>query len=108
MDLRPLTGMASRAVDDGSRTIVVDCGRPVGLIVDRVLRVASFGDDRIDPPQTMAAGSGLQNRDLLAGVVKEDDGAGLIQILDARARRRQPDTGGTSGHPCGQSPYNRR
>ncbi|GAA0308247.1 chemotaxis protein CheW [Rhodovulum strictum] len=83
MDLRRTVGLEPRPVDDASRTIVVDCGRPVGLIVDRVSQVVGFALDRIETPEanaTFAAG-GIEG--LLDGVVKDADGVGLIQILDA-------------------------
>ncbi|ARE40333.1 Positive regulator of CheA protein activity (CheW) [Rhodovulum sp. P5] len=82
MDLRRMTGLPPRPVDDASRTIVVDCGTPVGLIVDRVSHVVSFAADRIETPEESASLGATGIDTLLDGVVKDTEGAGLIQILD--------------------------
>ncbi|TCP44129.1 chemotaxis protein CheW [Rhodovulum marinum] len=110
MDLRRMVGLPARAIDDASRTIVVECGGPVGLIVDRVSQVVSFAADRIetlDETATLSA-SGLDG--LLDGVIKDSAGAGLIQILDAThairqssvaATDRDPDAPATASAPTG-------
>jgi len=85
MDLRRAIGLPARSPDDASRTVVVDCGRPVGLIVDRVSRVVSFAADRIAPQETGSALGRSGGESVLSGVIKDSDGVGLIQILDARS-----------------------
>ncbi|MCB6179266.1 chemotaxis protein CheW [Rhodobacter sp. Har01] len=85
MDLRRAIGLPARSPDDASRTVVVDCGRPVGLIVDRVSRVVSFAADRIAPQETGSALGRSGSESVLSGVIKDSDGVGLIQILDARS-----------------------
>lgn len=85
MNLRTTLSMEDRATDDAARTVVVDCGRPVGLIVDRVSRVVSFADERIEQPDANSSLGAAVAEGVLAGVVKDTGGTGLIQILDARS-----------------------
>lgn len=80
VDLRRTLALDDRPYDDATRVIVVDCGRPVGLVVDRLARVLNV------EPDCVASADSIQDTlrvDLLTGVVKNIDGFDLIQLLDA-------------------------
>jgi purine-binding chemotaxis protein CheW len=66
--------------DDATRVVVLDQGRPVGLIVDRMANVTSVDADRIE---TAATVSGTVATDLLTGMIKDADGKSMVLILDA-------------------------
>jgi purine-binding chemotaxis protein CheW len=80
VDLRRTLGLGERPYDDATRVIVVDCGRPVGLVVDRVARVLNVEPDRIEASDRVGS---ILDVDLLTGVVKNTDGHDLIQLVDA-------------------------
>ncbi len=66
--------------DDATRVVVLDQGRPVGLIVDRMANVTSVEADRIESAATI---SGTVASDLLTGMIKDTDGKSMVLILDA-------------------------
>jgi purine-binding chemotaxis protein CheW len=80
IDLRRALALEDRGYDDATRVVVVDCGQPVGLVVDRVARVMNV------EPYSIESSRSVQDTvrvDLLTGVVKNVDGHDLIQLLDA-------------------------
>lgn len=80
VDLRRTLALEDRSYDDATRVVVVDCGQPVGLVVDRVARVMNVEPDKIETAQSVQETIRV---DLLTGVVKNVDGHDLIQLLDA-------------------------
>jgi purine-binding chemotaxis protein CheW len=64
--------------DEATRVIVVDCGVPLGFVVDRVAAVVSVEDERIDAADTVQA---TVDSRILSGVIKHDGGE-LLAILD--------------------------
>ncbi len=83
VDLRMLLGLAVAEPTDATRVVVVDCGRPIGLIVDRMERVIGVEPERIEPSADVRT---TVDTELLAGVIKPPGGEGaLIQLLDAQA-----------------------
>ncbi len=80
VDLRRTLALKDRSYDDATRVVVVDCGQPVGLVVDRVARVMNVEPDNIESAQSVQE---TVHVDLLTGVVKNVDGHDLIQLLDA-------------------------
>ena len=80
VDLRRTLALDDRSYDDATRVVVVDCGQPVGLVVDRVARVMNVEPDNIESAQSVQE---TVHVDLLTGVVKNVDGHDLIQLLDA-------------------------
>lgn len=80
IDLRVTLGLAPRAFDDTTRAVVVDCGRPIGLIVDRVSNVLDIEAGRVERSEQTKS---FARHDMLTGVVKGANGQDLIQLLDA-------------------------
>lgn len=81
IDLRVTLGLAPRPFDDTTRAVVVECGRLVGLIVDRVSSVLDIESARVERAEQTGA---VARFDMLTGVVKGANGQDLIQLLDAR------------------------
>ena len=79
LDLRRTLGLHEGERTDASRAVIADCGKPVGLVVDRVARVLS-----VDPARILAASTvqSTMSSSLLTGLVKDIQGAALIQLLD--------------------------
>jgi purine-binding chemotaxis protein CheW len=78
--LRQIFGMELVEHDDSTRVVILDQGRPVGLVVDRVANVVTVENDRIE------AADGIQgtiNTDLMTGMIKDADGKSMVMILDA-------------------------
>ena len=71
--------------DEATRVIVVDCGVPLGFVVDRVAAVVSVEPERIDAAD--AVQSTVDSR-ILSGVIKQDGGE-LLGDPRCRARRRR-------------------
>jgi purine-binding chemotaxis protein CheW len=80
VDLRRTLALPERAYDDATRVVVVDCGQPVGLVVDQVARVMNVEPERIESADAV---KDVVRVSLLTGVVKNMDGHDLIQLLDA-------------------------
>ncbi|MBK1665439.1 chemotaxis protein CheW [Rhodospirillum rubrum] len=78
--LRHVFGMAPVAHDDATRVVVLDQGRPVGLVVDRVANVVSVEADHIEPSGAIG---GTVDTDLLTGMIKGDGDRAMVMILDA-------------------------
>jgi purine-binding chemotaxis protein CheW len=78
--LRQIFGMSSVEHDDATRVVILDQGRPVGLVVDRVANVVTVENDRIE---AVAAIRGTVDTDLMTGMIKASDGKSMVMILDA-------------------------
>ncbi|MFD2234869.1 chemotaxis protein CheW [Phaeospirillum tilakii] len=78
--LRHVFGIDDIAHDDSTRVVVLDQGRPVGLVVDRVANVVSVEPGRIETADTI---QGTVDTDLLTGMIKAADGEPMVMVLDA-------------------------
>ena len=78
--LRQAFGMHTVDHDDATRVVVLDQGRPVGLVVDRVANVVTVDAGRIEESVTI---QGTVDTDLLTGMIKDGDGKSMVMILDA-------------------------
>ena len=78
--LRHVFGIDDTAHDDSTRVVVLDQGRPVGLVVDRVANVVSVEPGRIESADTI---QGTVDTDLLTGMIKAADGEPMVMVLDA-------------------------
>ncbi len=79
LDLRHLFGLPPVLADDASRVVVLDHGHPVGLMVDRVANVVTVDRERLEPVTQIKA---TIDTDLLTGMIKEEDGRGIVMVLD--------------------------
>lgn len=79
LDLRSILSLPSQEYEDATRVVVVDSGRPIGLVVDRVARVLNVDSSRIEKSNTV---NSMVNADLITGVVKDTHTNSLVQILD--------------------------
>jgi purine-binding chemotaxis protein CheW len=80
LDLRRVFGFEPLTHDDTTRVVVLDQGRPVGLVVDRMANVVTADARSIEPTGPLQA---TVDTDLLAGMIKGRDGASMVMILDA-------------------------
>jgi purine-binding chemotaxis protein CheW len=76
---RQLLGLSDAPADEAMRIIVIDHGAPVGFLVDRVESLLAVPAPRLE---TDNAGAGTVDPDLLDGVIKGDEGADSIKILN--------------------------
>ncbi|MCB1739114.1 MAG: purine-binding chemotaxis protein CheW [Gammaproteobacteria bacterium] len=79
LDLRALLGLNAGTFDDATRVMVVDMGRPVGLVVDRVNRVFDVDPNSLESAEHVQS---TIDASLVQGVVKNLDGAALVQLID--------------------------
>ena len=79
VDMRQVLDLPKQAHSDSTRVVVTDCGRPLGLVVDRVSRVMNVEADQIEDARSVHS---TINAELLTGVVKEKDSDKLTQLLD--------------------------
>jgi purine-binding chemotaxis protein CheW len=78
--LRQIFGMELVDHDDSTRVVILDQGRPVGLVVDRVANVVTVENDRIEAADGI---QGTVDTDLMTGMIKASDGKSMVMILDA-------------------------
>ena len=78
VSLRSCCSYPPAEVDDATRVIVVDCGVPLGFVVDRVAAVVSVENERIDAADTVQA---TVDSRILSGVIRKENGD-LLAILD--------------------------
>jgi purine-binding chemotaxis protein CheW len=78
--LRQIFGMEPIGHDDSTRVVILDQGRPVGLVVDRVANVVTVEKDRIEAADAI---QGTVDTDLMTGMIKASDGKSMVMILDA-------------------------
>jgi purine-binding chemotaxis protein CheW len=84
VDLRTCCGLPTVEPDDATRVIVVDAGKALGFVVDRVASVTSVDLARVEPAEQVRA---TVDSDLLTGVIRAADGAAaedadLTKVLD--------------------------
>jgi len=77
--LRRIFRYPALAHDDATRVVIINQGVPVGLVVDRMSAVVTADADQIE---TVAAIEATIDTDMLGGLIKADDGRGMIMILD--------------------------
>jgi len=80
VSLRACCGQQPIEADDATRVIVVDCGTPLGFVVDRVSAVITVAPEDIESTDAMQ--STLDAR-LLAGVIKGEQSE-MTAILDVQ------------------------
>jgi purine-binding chemotaxis protein CheW len=78
VSLRSCAGYPAVEVDEATRVIVVDCGVPLGFVVDRVAAVIAVDPDQVEDGSTINA---TVDSKLLTGVIKSDE-AKMVAILD--------------------------
>lgn len=78
--LRRIFGMEAVDHDDTTRVVILDQGRPVGLVVDRVANVVTVEGDRIEAVDAIQS---TVDNDLMTGMIKATDGKSMVMILDA-------------------------
>lgn len=78
--LRQAFGMAAVEHDDATRVVVLDQGRPVGLVVDRVANVVTVESGRIEEASSI---QGTVDTDLLTGMIKGNDGQSMVMVMDS-------------------------
>jgi purine-binding chemotaxis protein CheW len=78
--LRRIFGMDAVEHDDATRVVILDQGRPIGLVVDRVANVVTVENDRIEAVDAI---QGTVDNDLMTGMIKVSDGTSMVMILDA-------------------------
>jgi purine-binding chemotaxis protein CheW len=76
---RRLFGLADIAHDDATRVVILDRGRPVGIVVDRMANVVTVEPDQIEPA---SAADGTIGSDLLHGMIKRVADHGMVMVLD--------------------------
>lgn len=98
LNLRRAFGMAEVARDEATRVLVLDIGRPVGIVVDRVLAVQSVETARIDGKGSLGPHI---DADLVVEVIRNEagqDGRSLTMVLDVEGIVERatvvPDAGG--------------
>jgi purine-binding chemotaxis protein CheW len=98
VNLRSVFGFEPAAHDDATRVVVLDQGRPVGMVVDRMANVVTVEADDIEPADTIQ--STVDTR-LLTGMIKDRNGSSMVMILDALnlIRREFRDL---AGKPAGE------
>ncbi|MDR3374200.1 MAG: chemotaxis protein CheW [Ancalomicrobiaceae bacterium] len=81
INLRQAFGFPPVLHDDATRVVVLDHGRPVGLVVDRMANVVTVESDRIEPSDTIRS---TVDADFLEGMIRDADGRTIVMILDSR------------------------
>jgi purine-binding chemotaxis protein CheW len=77
--LRRLLRLPEAPLDDGMRVIVIDCGAPVGFVVDRIDRLMALQANLVENDK---AGAGTIDPDLVDGTIKGAEGDSTIKILN--------------------------
>src|SRR3984957_5278284 len=96
VNLRSVFGFEQVSHDDATRVVVLDQGRPVGLVVDRMANVVTVEAGDIEGADTIQS---TVDTNLLTGMIKGRNGSSMVMILDAvnTIKRQFRDLGGTSG-----------
>ena len=96
INLRSVFGFEQVSHDDATRVVVLDQGRPVGLVVDRMANVVTVEAGDIEGADTIQS---TVDTNLLTGmIIKGRNGSSMVMILDAvnTIKRQFRDLGGTS------------
>ena len=80
VNLRSVFGFEQVDHDDATRVVVLDQGRPVGLVVDRMANVVTVEANDIEAADTIQA---TVDTEVVTGMIKGHAGASMVMILDA-------------------------
>ena len=80
LNLRRIFSFEECAHDDATRVVVLDQGRPIGFVVDRMANVVTVEGDQIETAATIRS---TVDTDLLTGMIKNVAGQAMVMILDA-------------------------
>jgi len=80
LNLRRIFSFEECPHDDATRVVVLDQGRPIGLVVDRMANVVTVEGDQIETAATIRS---TVDTDLLTGMIKNVAGQAMVMILDA-------------------------
>jgi purine-binding chemotaxis protein CheW len=96
VNLRSVFGFEQVGHDDATRVVILDQGRPVGLVVDRMANVVTVEAGDIEGADTIQS---TVDTNLLTGMIKGRNGSSMVMILDAvtTVKRQFRDLGSTSG-----------
>jgi purine-binding chemotaxis protein CheW len=97
INLRRIFQLADAVHDDATRVVVMNSGKPVGFVVDRMARVVTA------EPREIEAIDGIKatvDTDLLAGIIKR--GQAMIMILDTS--KLTIETGGAAARDRSSGP----
>jgi purine-binding chemotaxis protein CheW len=95
VNLRSVFGFEQVDHDDTTRVVVLDQGRPIGLVVDRMANVVTVEANDIEAADTIQS---TVDTKVVTGMIKGRAGASMVMILDAAnlIRREFRDFGGKS------------
>jgi purine-binding chemotaxis protein CheW len=96
VNLRSVFGFEQVAHDDATRVVVLDQGRPVGLVVDRMANVVTVEANDIEAADTIQS---TVDTKLVTGMIKSRQGSSMVMILDTAnlIKREFRDFGGKTG-----------
>lgn len=80
INLRRVFGFEETGHDDATRVVVLDQGRPVGLVVDRMANVVTVEGDKIEATDAI---QGTVDSDLVVGMIKNVGQQAMVMILDS-------------------------
>lgn len=93
VNLRTVFGFEQIDHDDTTRVVVLDQGRPIGLVVDRMANVVTVEASDIEAADTIQS---TVDTKVVTGMIKGHAGASMVMILDAAnlIKREFHDFGG--------------
>jgi purine-binding chemotaxis protein CheW len=80
VNLRSVFGFEQVDHDDATRVVVLDQGRPIGLVVDRMANVVTVEANDIEAADTIQS---TVDTKVVTGMIKGHAGASMVMILDA-------------------------
>ena len=81
VSLRRAFNFPEKPADDATRVVVLDYGRPVGLVVDRMANVVTIEKERIEPASAIRS---ALDAEVLEGLIRDADGRSVVMILDCQ------------------------
>ncbi|MBB4196847.1 chemotaxis protein CheW [Rhodoblastus sphagnicola] len=100
VNLRRAFNFAEKPADDATRVVVLDYGRPVGLVVDRMANVVTIEKERIEPASAIRS---ALDAEVLDGLIRDADGRSVLMILDCQAIFRREFGGDGQFSEAGES-----
>jgi purine-binding chemotaxis protein CheW len=100
VNLRRAFRFAQAQADDATRVVVLDYGRPVGLVVDRMANVVTIETERIEPASAIRS---ALDAEVLEGLIRDADGRSVVMILDCQSIFRREFGGDGQFHEGGRS-----
>lgn len=79
ISLRHIFDLPQREMDDATRILIINLGKPIGFVVDQVARVISATKKEIEDVDAIQA---TVDTDLLLGVIKNAGNQAMVMILD--------------------------